>query len=167
MFHSWVVWNRYPVFHSAASPRDSSSPEKQTCSGPDYQVSQTARLNRNIFIKQNVNDRHLKSIGNSDNVTFLSFVNDFLCLTNLCLPFLTPFAASTSPTMCSVFTIPDLWGKDLWTQTMSLLWVIFLYEKIYDHGDHESLRTCVVISLKRWVPVLEMIGFCGCGTIIW
>lgn len=31
--------------------------------------------------------------------------------------------ASTNPTTCSVFTIPDLWGKDLWTQTTSLLWV--------------------------------------------
>lgn len=62
-----------------------------------------------------------------------------------CLPHLTPLAASTNPTMCSVFTIPDLWGKDLWTPTMSLLWVV-------GHMNHESIE--LLLLWKRRVPVL-------------
>lgn len=49
--------------------------------------------------------------------TFLSFFHF-----KLHLPCLTT-AASTNPTTCSVFTIPDLWGKDPLTPTTSLQWV--------------------------------------------
>lgn len=41
VFHSWVIWIRYPVFHSAASSWDSPPAEEQTCPWPDYQVSKT------------------------------------------------------------------------------------------------------------------------------
>lgn len=57
-------------------------------------------------------------------------------------------AASTSPTTCSVFTIPDLWGKDLWTQTMSLLWVIFLIERFRPLGPWKSFRSWCVLALS-------------------
>lgn len=39
-FASLTVWSRYSVFHSAASPWDSTASEEQTCPRPDYQVSQ-------------------------------------------------------------------------------------------------------------------------------
>lgn len=35
-----TICHRYPVFHSAAGPRDSTTSKEQTCTRPDYQVSQ-------------------------------------------------------------------------------------------------------------------------------
>lgn len=70
LFYSSVVWSRYAVFHSAASPWDPTSPEEQACPRPDYQVSAVYII---IFVDQNVNV--CKMIITTDNDTFPSFVN--------------------------------------------------------------------------------------------
>lgn len=68
-------------------------------------------------------------------LSFSHFKLQFPCLA---------MAASTNPTTCSVFTTPDLWGKDLETLTMSLQWVYCCFFFIF--------KTCMkMIPFLSWV----------------
>lgn len=82
-------------------------------------------------------------------------------------PRLSPPPASTSPTMCSVSTIPDLWGKEQSTPTMSSLWVMALTDNetfsplpFYRDSILSAcrIRNCAVNTDMQWSPG----GKCQC-----